>query len=142
MGFGFFETQIFPGGGGILVYYNHVPFKDPQYLLELILKRTHLLYSEEVELYTTNRSGKVDGAWVKRPDEFTGIRTWQHSYWYPGANNVRIPMKYYGLIGMGELVSAYCHHPEADPKLVKKTYREWPLMVEMRLPKNWWTMIQ
>lgn len=120
----------------MLNVYKRAPFKDPEYLLGLIIKRTKMFYSDPVHLLTTSHSGRLDGAWVRRRNEFTGVMEWEMAAIYPNADNIKIPMKDWGLIRMGELVYMYCHHPEANPKLVRKTYREWPMLVEMKLPSG------
>lgn len=114
--------------------YDQVPFKDPEYLLSLIVERAKTFYVEPVQLLTTSHSGRVDGVWVWQESEWDGELGWQPASMRPNAHYIRIPDKNWGLIGWGELVYRYCHHPEAKPQLIRQIYGRWPMMVEMKLP--------
>lgn len=96
-------------------------------ILRLVTERVGTTYTDDVHLITTDRTGRVDGAW--RDADFgphngmTAVEPW--------AQFSRAARRY-GLDTLGELVRAYCEHPHADAARVRRDER-WPLMVELTL---------
>lgn len=81
-----------------------------------------------VALITTDRTGRVDGAFTDGEDGEPVPVNW--SAWL---DTMPEQSRDLTLRSLGGLMRLYASHPDRNPLITVKTYEEWPAMVEVRL---------
>lgn len=92
---------------------------------------THLVeatFTEPPQVITTDRTGKVDAAWL--PDGDGGMRQVPLEPWLLATSDRN---RHFNLSNLGGMLRLYAEHPERSSQITVKTYPEWPAMVEVRL---------
>ncbi|MFC4328289.1 hypothetical protein ACFPC0_10675 [Streptomyces andamanensis] len=102
--------------------------QDWETLHYLLTERVKATYRQHVELITTDRTGRVDAAFV-RDDAGQLVPADLMSWLETGTANARD----FTLHTLGGMVRLYASHPRRDPRASVVTYEEWPAMVEVRL---------
>lgn len=91
---------------------------------------THLVeaaFDGEPTVITTDRTGKVDAAWVARDGDLEPVAM---QPWLAATSD---KTREFTLMNLGGMLRLYAEHPRRNPLVSVVTYPEWPAMVEVHL---------
>lgn len=104
------------------------PAEGWQKLHFIVSRLVEAAFAEQPQIITTDRTGKVDGAWL--PDGDGGLRRVAMQSWLQSTSD---KSRDFTLANLGGMLRLYAEHPGRNELITVRTYEEWPAMVEVHL---------